>query len=70
MIVAIEPNTPGAGSGLEEGDVIISINNKPVQSMADAKRLAAAGDGVLGLRIVRKGERQFMVVHEDGKKDE
>jgi serine protease Do len=68
VVVAIEPNTAAAGSGLEEGDVIISINNKPVQSMADAKALIT-GKGVVGLRVSRKGAKQFIVIREDGKNE-
>jgi serine protease Do len=68
VVVAIEPNTAAAGSGLEEGDVIISINNKPVQTMADAKALIT-GKGVVGLRVSRKGAKQFIVIREDGKNE-
>lgn len=70
VIVGIEANTPGAGSGLEEGDVITTINNKPVAKAAEAKKLAKGSDGVLAVRVVRKGQKLFVVVREDGKKDE
>lgn len=69
VVVAVEPNTPAAGAGLEEGDVIISINNKPVETLAQAKTLAKGSEDVLGLRIVRKGQKQFIVVNEDTKSE-
>ncbi len=69
VVVAIEPNTAAAGSGLEEGDVIVSINNKPVTNLAEAKTMASKSEGVLGLRISRKGARQFIVIREDGKNE-
>jgi serine protease Do len=69
VVVAIEPNTPAAGSGLEEGDVIVAINNKPVQSLAEAKTLASKNSSVLGLRVSRKGAKQFIVIREDGKNE-
>ncbi|MBL9143125.1 MAG: Do family serine endopeptidase [Verrucomicrobiaceae bacterium] len=69
VVVAIEPNTPAAGSGLEEGDVIVSINNKPVTNLPEARNIASKSEGVLGLRISRKGARQFIVIREDGKNE-
>jgi len=69
VIVAVEPNTPAAGAGLEEGDVVISINNKPIENLAQAKTLAKGGNDPLGLRIVRKGQKQFIVVNEDTKSE-
>jgi len=69
VIVAVEPNTPAAGAGLEEGDVVISINNKVVESLNQAKTLAKGSDDVLGLRIMRKGQKQFIVVNEDAKSE-
>lgn len=69
VIVAVEPNTPAAGAGLEEGDVVISINNKVVENLNQAKTLAKGGNDPLGLRIVRKGQKQFIVVNEDAKSE-
>jgi S1-C subfamily serine protease len=64
----IEPNTPGAASGLEEGDLITSMNNEPVKTMTDAKRIGKeAEDGVFGVRFQRKGQKMFVIVREDGK---
>lgn len=71
VVVAIEPNTPAAGSGLEEGDVILAINNKAVTTVDSAKTLAkdSESDGVVGLRISRKGAKQFIVIRGDGKNE-
>ncbi len=69
VVVALEANTAAAGSGLEEGDVILAINNKPVATLVEAKTAVKGDDGVVGLRISRKGAKQFIVVREDGKNE-
>ena len=65
-VVKVEPNTPAAGAGLEEGDVIISVNSHPVKSQAEASTEAKDSEKVIGLRVSRKGERKFIMVRKDG----
>ncbi len=37
MIVAVEPNTPAEKSGLKRGDLIVNVNNTPIESAATLK---------------------------------
>src|SRR5208282_686404 len=41
VIVQLDPNSPAAQFGLQEGDVIESINRQPVHNVGDFNRLAA-----------------------------
>lgn len=45
-------------SGLEPGDVLISVNGTPLTSMAALVNLAANGAGNLSVEIERKGQRK------------
>ena len=65
-VIKVEPNTPAAGAGLEEGDVIISVNSHPVKTLAEASTEAQDSEKVIGLRVSRKGERKFIMVRKDG----
>jgi serine protease Do len=58
----LDPNSPAAQSGIQQGDVIESINRQPVRSVADFERLAAQAKGDTLLRINRNGNGVFIVV--------
>ncbi len=62
VITRVDPNSPAAAAGLQEGDVIESINRRPVTSVAEFNRLAAQAKGQTLLRINRNGEGIFVVV--------
>ena len=47
-------------SGLEAGDIIVQLNNKPVESVDNLRDLAE-GQSVLGMKIVR-GQRVLLRV--------
>ncbi|UCE54484.1 MAG: Do family serine endopeptidase [Desulfobacterales bacterium] len=58
MIKAVEPKSPAQSAGLEEGDIILSIGNKKIESVRDywsAKKTYAAGDN-LKTKIWRNGK--------------
>ena len=54
------------GVGVQEKDVIVSINRHPVTSVADFTRLAAQAKGETLLRVNRGGESQFLVLSPGG----
>jgi serine protease Do len=67
MVIAdLDPNSPAAQAGLQPGDVIQSINRKPVNSVAEFNRLAAEAKGEVLLRVNRQGNSAFVVVSPGG----
>ena len=65
VISQIDPNSPAAQYGLQEGDVIESINRQPVRNVGDFNKLAAQAKGQTLLRINRQGNGVFVVVTPD-----
>lgn len=59
LVLRVAPETPAARSGLQAGDVVVSINDQAVESVRDLRRAigASRGRGVV-LEVVRKGRRQ------------
>ncbi len=65
VISQIDPNSPAAQYGLQEGDVIESINRQPVRNVGDFNKLAGPAKGQTLLRINRQGNGVFVVVSPD-----
>ena len=65
VIAQLDPNSPAAQYGLQQGDVIESINRQPVRNAADFNRLAAQAKGQTLLRINRQGSGVFVVISPD-----
>jgi len=65
VIAQLDPNSPAAQYGLQEGDVIEGINRQPVRNVADFNRLAAQAKGQTLLRINRQGNGIFVVISPD-----
>ncbi|HEX4076794.1 MAG TPA: DegQ family serine endoprotease [Candidatus Acidoferrales bacterium] len=61
VVSDIDPDSPAAQT-LEQGDVILSINQQPVNSAADFDKLAAEAKGRTLLRIIHQGQALFVVV--------
>lgn len=63
VITKVDPNGPAADAGLNEGDVILEINRKPVKNIADVNEaVASAGDRPLLLLISSRGQTLFVTV--------
>ena len=65
VIERVVPGSPADNAGLQQGDVIVSINRKPVQSAADAKEaLSGIAKGQDALVLVwSNGGNTFRVLH-------
>jgi serine protease Do len=66
IISQLDPNSPAAQNGLQEGDVIESINRQAVRNVGDFNRLAAQAKGQTLLRINRQGQGAYIVISPDG----
>ena len=64
VITDVDPSSPAAGAGLQQGDVIMQVNRKPVTSVGDfnaAIRAGASQESTL-LLVRRQQGTQFVVV--------
>jgi serine protease Do len=62
VISDLDPSSPAAQSGLQPGDVIETINRRPVNSVSDFNHMAAEAKGQTLLRINRQGNGVFVVI--------
>jgi serine protease Do len=65
VVTNIDPESPAA-QRLEPGDVITSINQQPVNSIADYNKLAADAKGKALLRVIHQGQAAFVVITSEG----
>ena len=65
VVERVVPGSPADNAGLQQGDVIVSVNRKPVQSAADAKEaLSSIAKGQDALVLVwSNGGNTFRVLH-------
>ncbi len=61
VVTDVDPDAP-AGQYLQQGDVIMSINRQPVNSVADFRKLASEAKGETLLRVMHQGESAFVVI--------
>ena len=61
-VLNIKPGSPAAGSGLEVGDIIVSINREEVADIDDMKAIVKAAEEVLLIKLVRNDRSLFLVV--------
>ena len=66
VVAQVEPDSPADRKGIRPGDVILSIDGKPVeeprQVVDGLQRAQAEGDRVVLLLIMRNGEQIFEAV--------
>ena len=66
VVEGVSPDKPAADTGLQPGDVILSVNQKPVTSAHEAQAAVAeagkAGRKAVLLLVQRQGEQSFLTV--------
>ncbi|MBN9056708.1 MAG: PDZ domain-containing protein, partial [Rhizobiales bacterium] len=66
VVEGVNPDKPAADAGLQPGDVILSVNQKPVTSAREAKTAVAeagkAGRKAVLLLVQRQDEQTFVTV--------
>jgi serine protease Do len=66
VVTEVDPNGPAAEAGIDRGDVILEINKKTVNSIADVRSaLEGAKDRPILLLISRKGQTIYITVNQD-----
>jgi S1-C subfamily serine protease len=64
VVSEVDPRSPAARSGLRQGDVITTVDRKPVGSMSDLRGVdLGKADHVL-LRVWRQGSFTFVVLRQ------
>jgi serine protease Do len=64
VVSGVDPGSPAA-QYLEPGDVILSINQQPVNSVAEFNKLAAEAKGQTLLRVLHQGSAVFVVIPDE-----
>lgn len=63
VVTNVDPNAAAAEAGISRGDVILEINQKPVNSVADVKTaLDGSGDRPVLLLVTRRGQTIYVTV--------
>jgi len=63
VVTDVDPSGPSAEEGVSRGDVILAINKKPVNSVADVQSaLEASGNNPILLLISRRGSTIYLTV--------
>lgn len=66
VITDLDPSSPAALRGLQPGDVIQSINRRPVNTVSDFYNLAEQVTGEVLLRVNRQGSATFVDISPGG----
>lgn len=62
VITRVAPGSKAAEAKLMPGDVILMVDQKPVESAKDAEKRFSQGKGSTLLQVLRRGSRLFVVV--------
>ena len=63
LVLKVAPGTPASSAGLKSGDVLISANDHPLNSvMAFRREFSLSSDRTLKLQIVRRHEKQTILL--------
>ncbi len=61
-VLQVESGSPAAFAGLQEGDIIVSVNREPVRSLEELRKAIKAAKGELLLNVRRGDSALFIVI--------
>ncbi len=61
-MLQVESGSPAAFAGLQEGDIIVSVNREPVRSLEELRKAIKASKGELLLNVRRGDSALFIVI--------
>ncbi|WP_199609678.1 DegQ family serine endoprotease [Flocculibacter collagenilyticus] len=61
-VTSIDANSPAAQIGLEEGDVILGINRRRIENLAELRKALNNASGVIALNIQRGNSRSYILI--------
>jgi S1-C subfamily serine protease len=64
-VLTVEPKSPAAEAGLQQGDILISFNSHPIESVDDlfARLTAETIDSVQYLSVLRDKQRKVLEIY-------
>ncbi len=62
VVARIDQGSPAWRNGLREGDIILAVNRRPVQSVDALSQALQGTDGAVALNILRGNARLFLVI--------
>ena len=62
VVAQVDPDSPAAFNGLQEGDIITAVNRQPVSTVAQLSKVINAATPPFALNIVRGDGRLFIVI--------
>lgn len=65
LVAHVGPGGSAEEAGLRRGDVIVSVNRRPVHSVEALRSVVAGADGDLLLLVHRRGAKLFLVVEKE-----
>lgn len=65
IITKLEAESRAAAMGMEEGDVIMSVNRNPVRAVGEAHEMAKTSDKVVTLKVYRGGDTMLFMVNKN-----
>jgi Do/DeqQ family serine protease len=67
LVGQVDPNGPASDAGIQEGDIIVQVNQQPIRSAADLQgALGRSGTRPALVLVNRRGTTIFMTVHPRG----
>ncbi|MEN3940590.1 Do family serine endopeptidase [Prosthecobacter sp. SYSU 5D2] len=62
VVTKLDPESDAATKGVEEGDVIVSVNNSPVRAVGEANEMAKSRERNVFLKVYRGGDTMLFIV--------